>query len=88
MEDFDLNGLDTAWNKYISLSYTMPSSWKIPFDKVAYILEPCTLGEDRASDILLERLSLPALINYVSERRTEKIASVLDSIHKVSLLTQ
>lgn len=88
MEDFDLNGLDTAWNKYISLSYTMPSSWKIPFDKVAYILEPCTLGEDRASDILLERLSLPALINYVSERRTEKIVSVLDSIHKVSLLTQ
>lgn len=23
MEDFDYNGLDTAWNKYISLSYTI-----------------------------------------------------------------
>lgn len=88
MEDFDYNGLDTAWNKYISLSYTMPTFWRIPFEKVAYILEPRTLHEDRTSDILLERLRIPYLINYVSEHRHERTISVLDSIHKASQLTQ
>ena len=38
MEDFDYNGLDAACNKYISLSYTITPSWKIPSDKIAYIL--------------------------------------------------
>lgn len=88
MEDFDYNGLDTARDKYISLSYTMPFFWKIPFDKVAYTLEPRTLHEDRASDALLERLRIPELINYVSDRHHERTISVLDSIHKASQLAQ
>lgn len=62
MEDFDYNGLDTALNKYISLSYTMPPSWKFSFDKVAYILEASTLHKDRPSDVLLERLKISFFI--------------------------
>lgn len=88
MEDFDYNGLDTALNKYISLSYTMPASWKFSFDKVAYILEASTLRKDRPSDILLERLKISYLVDFVGAQHHKKTLSVINSIHRASMLTQ
>ena len=88
MEDFDYNGLDTALNKYISLSYTMPPSWKFSFDKVAYILEASTLHKDRPSDVLLERLKISCLIDFVATQHLKKTLSVINSIHRASMLTQ
>ena len=88
MEDFDYNGLDAACNKYISLSYTITPSWKIPSDKIAYILECSTLRQNRTSDILFEKLRVPDLTNYIPKWYYKKTLSVLDSIHRASILTQ
>lgn len=88
MDDFNYNGLDKAWNKYISLSYGIDTKWKIPTEKVAYIFEPRTFNQVRRSDELLERMRIPELITFVSNVGIQKSFSVLNSIHTVSTLTQ
>lgn len=88
MEDFEYNGLDKAGDKYISLSYNMDPKWKIPEGKIAYILEPRTLTEDRRSGVLLKKMRIPELFDFVSESVYRKTISILDSIHSASVLTQ
>lgn len=88
MEEFDYNGLDKAGDKYVSLSYIVDPKWKIPQGKVAYLLEPRTLGDDRRSDALLEKMRIPELITFVSNAIPRRTLSVLNSIHSASVLTQ
>lgn len=88
MEEFDYNGLDKAGDKYVSLSYIVDPKWKIPQGKIAYLLEPRTLGNDRRSDALLEKMRIPELITFVSKAIPKRTISVLNSIHSASMLVQ
>lgn len=88
MEKIEYNGLEYAQDKYVSLSYDIGSKWRIPLEKVAYILEPKTLHEERRSDILLEQMRIPELIDFVANKQKIRTLSILDSIHKASQLIQ
>lgn len=88
MRMIEYNGLAHAQDKYVSLAYNIDSKWKIPLEKVAYILEPKTLHEERRSDILLEQLRVPELIDFVASHQKKQTLSVLNSIHRISQLTQ
>ena len=90
----EYNGLAHAQDKYVSLAYNIDSKWKIPLEKVAYILEPKTLHEERRSDILLEQLRVPELIDFVASHQKNKhcrfwiLFTEYLNLHKIILTQQ